>query len=182
MTDKGYHAVIDAIERLVRGLSTTTNGKLIPVNVAREAGISKASLYRYFERYDGLRKEFDEAQKQGVRVEDRKIITVQDSLAAATTEARELRRRLTSAERELKIRDQQIFLLWSDNKELSVQLKKARETTEAPHVTSLEDWRHPSTRPVRRFSGGQGSRKQKLVADQPGVQEQDDALDREEEP
>ena len=125
MSEKQYQAIVDAIDRLARGEARKSNGKLIPINVAREAGISKASLYRYFGNHELLRKEFDDCQKQGVRIQDRELTAADDALAAAQTEVLELRKRLDEVKSTLKLRDQQLFLLWAENKRLARDLKRS---------------------------------------------------------
>lgn len=48
MADKNHQAIIDALDLLARGASTKTNGKITSVNLAREAGVSRATIYPSF--------------------------------------------------------------------------------------------------------------------------------------
>lgn len=46
-TDKTKQKLIDALDRIVRGRPARTDGKLTPSNVAREAIVGRATLYRF---------------------------------------------------------------------------------------------------------------------------------------
>lgn len=46
-TDKTKQKLIDALDRIVRGRPARTDGKLTPSNLAREAAIGRATLYRF---------------------------------------------------------------------------------------------------------------------------------------
>ena len=122
MKNKTSQAIGDAISRLATGEPLVTNGKMTAINVAREAGISKATLYRYFESDESLRGDFEAVSRNTVRDPDAPL-TVQDALKDAHLEIKDLRRKLADAEKLGRVRAQQIFLLWAENKALNTRLR-----------------------------------------------------------
>jgi len=46
MKDRTYQAVLDALDLLATARPAKTNGKVTAVNLAKEAGISKATLHK----------------------------------------------------------------------------------------------------------------------------------------
>ena len=121
MKDKTQKAIESAIDRLANGETLSTNGKISAVNLAQEAGISKATLYRYFDEHDSLRRDYDAIRRRG-RGSVEAPLTVGDALAVAQQEIKELRRRLNEEEALARVRAQQLFLLWTDNRALTKKL------------------------------------------------------------
>lgn len=124
MKDTTYEAIVSAIDRLARGEGSTKNGKLTVVNVAAEAGTGKATVYRYFNEHETLRRDYDAVRRRGIKPISEGPATVQDALTLAKSEIQELRRELAEAEVENKTKAQQLLLLWSENKSLHRELKR----------------------------------------------------------
>jgi AcrR family transcriptional regulator len=124
MKDTTYQAIVAAIDRLARGKGSTKNGKVTVVNVAAEAGIGKATVYRYFTEYETLRKDYDTVRRRGSKPISDGPATVQDALTLAKSEIQDLRRELAEAEVAIKTKAQQLLLLWSENKSLHRELER----------------------------------------------------------
>lgn len=75
MADKNHQAIIDALDLLARGASTKTNGKITSVNLAREAGVSRATIYRYLDEFTDLNDAFESLKKNGLQRTDNAPIT-----------------------------------------------------------------------------------------------------------
>lgn len=126
MRDKTYQAIVDALDLLASGRAANSNGKVTAVNVAREAGIGKATLYRYFEEHADLRHAFDAMRKNGIRIADDIPETIQQACRILKDEVRRLRSELAetkrNAEQSNKLKAHQIQLLWLNNERLQNEL------------------------------------------------------------
>lgn len=121
--DETYKAITDALDRLGADDRIKKRAKTTAVNVALEAGISKATLYRYFKTHEKLRGDYDVIRKRAGRRSIEAPGTLQEAWAAAQTEIRELRRQLSEAEVAAKLKAQQVLLLWAENKSLRSKVK-----------------------------------------------------------
>lgn len=142
MKDRTHRAIINAMDLLATGRSANTNGKVTAVNVAKEAGIGKATLYRYFEEHADLRQAYDAMRKNGIRLVDEVPETIQQAYRMLKDEVKRLRTELAEARRiadqgnELKAH--QIQLLWTDNERLKKQVSRLQNSgTVAGNVVPL---------------------------------------------
>jgi len=128
MADKTKLAISTAIDTLGRGASRKTNGKITAVNLALEAGVSKATLYRYFDDNPDLLKDFEAVKSRGVNSDGDAPVTMDDALRNAKDEIAALRKMISdmkdAADKDDKLRSHQIFVLWKENQRLNAQLKR----------------------------------------------------------
>ncbi len=114
--------IIDAMDLLATGCSKKTNGKISAVNLAKEASISKATLYRYFESHEDLEKAFQLLRRNGVRLVEAPE-TVEQENANLKAETKALRSKIAEQERmellEKKVMANQIFVLWQEVERLT---------------------------------------------------------------
>lgn len=125
INDPDYLNIVDATDRLASGTSTKTNGKITNVNLAKEAGISKATLYRRFEDFPDLRTTFIALRKNGRPAEDHSLETEEDSRQATQREIKTLRADKKDLCKQLKVKTMQIGLLWLKIKSLEERLKES---------------------------------------------------------
>lgn len=144
MSDKTYQAIVDAQDLLATGRAAKTNGKVTAVNVAKEAGIGKATLYRYFDEHSELRQAFDAMRKNGIRISDDVPETIQQAYRLLKDEVKRLRSELAetkrTADHDNKLKAHQIKLLWSENERLQREVRRLNEREMARgNVTPLYD-------------------------------------------
>lgn len=125
MADKNHQAIIDALDVLARGVSTKTNGKITSVNLAREAGVSRATIYRYLDEFHDLNDAFEALRKNGLQRTDNAPITLLEAYKQRESEVKKLRAELNECKQEIKkinnLRANQIQLLWMDNERLQTE-------------------------------------------------------------
>lgn len=132
-----HKAITDALDRLA---TSDRIKKITAMDVVREAGISKASLYRYFEADKDLRRDYDAIRKSSVCGNSEAPGTLQEAFANAQAEIRELRQQLAEAEAAGTLKAQQVLLLWKENKALRRELKPNAASSPRPsNVSSLQD-------------------------------------------
>ena len=128
MTDKTKLAISAAIDALGRGVPTKTNGKITAINLAREAGVSKATLYRYFEHNADLASDFEAVKSRGATPNDDAPVTLADALENAKVEIASLRKLISdmkeAAAKNDKLESHQVFVLWKENQRLSEYIKR----------------------------------------------------------
>ncbi|WP_041915432.1 HTH domain-containing protein [Aeromonas veronii] len=125
MADKNHQAIIDALDLLARGASTKTNGKITSVNLAREAGVSRATIYRYLDEFTDLNDAFESLKKNGLQRTDNAPITLLEAYQQRESEVKKLRAELKECKQEItkinNLRAHQIQLLWMDNERLQTE-------------------------------------------------------------
>ncbi|MFM5026411.1 hypothetical protein ACEUBM_15350 [Aeromonas caviae] len=125
MADKNHQAIIDALDLLARGASTKTNGKITSVNLAREAGVSRATIYRYLDEFTDLNDAFESLKKNGLQRTDNAPITLLEAYQQRESEVKKLRAELKECKQEItkinNLRANQIQLLWMDNERLQTE-------------------------------------------------------------
>src|SRR5688572_1744380 len=99
MKDKNYRQIVNALDLLANGTPTKSNGKVTGVNVAKEAGISKATLYRYFHEHADLREAYEALRKNGIRVTEDPPETIQQAYRLLKDEVKRLRSELVNIKR-----------------------------------------------------------------------------------
>lgn len=128
MTDKTCQAIIDALDLLANGTPKKTNGKITGVNVAAEAGVSKATLYRYFDDNNDLKDSYNALRKNGIRITDDAPETIQQAYKLLKDEVKHLRSELAEAKKKAeqtnKLKSHQIQLLWMDNERLKGEVNR----------------------------------------------------------
>lgn len=128
MKDKTYQAVVDAMDLLATRRPAKTNGKVTAVNVAKEAGVSKATLYRYFGEHVVLRETFEAMRKNGILVPDEVPETIQQAYRLLKGEVKRLRSELAETKRNAdqanKLKAHQIQLLWLENERLQKKIQQ----------------------------------------------------------
>lgn len=131
MTDRNKSAIVDALNQLASAKPTRTNGKITGVNLAKEAGVSKATLYRYLNAYAELRDAYNTLRKNGVQTDDVIPETLEQALRLATNEVKTLRSTLSSEraenERMTKLRASQVQLLWLEVERLQKENNRLTE-------------------------------------------------------
>lgn len=132
MPDKSYHEIVDAIDLLATGTPKKTNGKITVVNVAAEAGLSKASVYRYFKEHKELEEAYIALRKNGIRRgEAIAPETVEEAYLLLRDEVKHLRSELAEVKRQAdqtnKLKSHQILVLWTENERLHKLLRNPRE-------------------------------------------------------
>lgn len=137
MKDKTYQAVMDALDLLANARPKKTNGKVTAVNLAKEAGISKATLYRYFVEHADLRRAYEVMRKNGISIADVVPETIQQAYRLLKEEVRSLRSELNETKRKAdhnnKLKAHQIVLLWTENKRLENEVRRLREQVSGNH-------------------------------------------------
>lgn len=122
MKDKTYQSIVSALELLASGRPAKTNGKVNKANLIKEAGISKATLYRYFKEDSELREAFDGIDNNGTRESDAEPATLQQAHRLLKEEVDRLKSELSevkrNAEHANKVKAHQIQLLWLENERL----------------------------------------------------------------
>ncbi|MGL6523062.1 hypothetical protein [Aeromonas salmonicida] len=125
MADKNHQAIIDALDLLARGASTKTNGKITSVNLAREAGVSRATIYRYLDEFTDLNDAFESLKKNGLQRTYNAPITLLEAYQQRELEVKKLRAELKECKQEItkinNLRANQIQLLWMDNERLQTE-------------------------------------------------------------
>ena len=144
MKDKTYQAIVDALDLLASGRAAKTNGKVTAVNVAKEAGVGKATLYRNFDEHSDLRDAFDAMRKNGIRVADEVPESIQQAYRLLKDEVKRLRSELAETKRNAdhanKLKAHQILLLWRENERLQSEVRRFGERGRAEsNVLSLYD-------------------------------------------
>lgn len=136
MKDKTKQAIIDALDKLASAKPARTNGKITGLNLAKEAGVSKATLYRYLNDHIDLHTEYATLRKNGVSGEDVVPETLEQAHRLACEEVKMLRSALSNerdaAAQASKLRANQVLLLWleierlrEENEELASSLAKS---------------------------------------------------------
>lgn len=126
MSDKNHQAIIDALDVLARGASTKTNGKITGINVAKEASISKATLYRYLKEFPNLNGAYETLRKNGISRTDDAPVTLQEAYRLRELEVKHLRSELNQYKKDAtninKLKAHQIQLLWMENERLQSEV------------------------------------------------------------
>ncbi len=137
MKDKTNQSIVDAINRLATGSPSKTNGKVSAVNVAKEAGISKATLYRYFESEIELRESYDALRKNGVRLLDKAPETLEQAYKVLKEEIKIIRSEMAIVKKKAKENDElkahQIKILWLNNKRLLQEVQRYKDHINKPN-------------------------------------------------
>lgn len=128
MKDRTRQAIVDALEHFVDVGCAVGSRRLTVVNLSRESGVSKATLYRYLERDDELRARYEELRRSRFKSSDSVSLDGEQSEEGLTAEVRRLRSELADVKRDFhnssKIKSHQIFLLWSENKRLKAEIAR----------------------------------------------------------
>lgn len=126
MKDKTYLAISNALDLLASGKPARTNGKITGVNLAKEACVSKATLYRYLGQNTDLQEAYDILRKNGVRGDELVPETVEQSNRLLKNEVKQLRSELVEARRQFarlnELKSHQIQLLWLENERLQFEI------------------------------------------------------------
>lgn len=140
MADKHHQAIIDALDVLARGVSTKTNGKITSVNLAREAGVSRATIYRYLDEFQDLNDAFEALKKNGIQRTDNAPITLLEAYQQRELEVKKLRSELKECKQDIvninKLRAHQIQLLWMENNRLQDELSRLKSLV-ADNISNL---------------------------------------------
>lgn len=140
MADKHHQAIIDALDVLARGASTKTNGKIMSVNLAREAGVSRATIYRYLDEFQDLNDAFEALKKNGIQRTDNAPITLLEAYQQRELEVKKLRSELKECKQDIvninKLRAHQIQLLWMENNRLQDELSRLKSLV-ADNISNL---------------------------------------------
>jgi len=135
MADKNYQDIVNGIDSLANGNSLKTNGKVTGVNVAAVAGVSKATLYRYFKDHVELRETYDALRKNGIRLSDDAPETIEQAFLQQKEEIKLLRSELAeyknNAAKTDKLKSHQIQILWMDNERLQAEIKRLQDKIES---------------------------------------------------
>jgi predicted nucleic acid-binding Zn-ribbon protein len=134
MTDKTYQAIVDALDILATGAARKTNGKISATNLAKEAGISKATLYRYFGAHAKLQQDFFIIKKNGGSTAD-VAETVQDENAQLKSEIKILRSKVSEQEKMYSLlntqKAHQTLVLWKEVERLKNECERLLKKLES---------------------------------------------------
>lgn len=140
MKDKTYRAIVDALILLKAGNAEKSNGKISGVNLAKEAGISKATLYRYLETNSDLQESYDDLRRHGSSIRDAISTNVTQENRILRQEVIRLRSEMADMRRQLSqlnsLKAHQIHLVWLENKKLKEELLR-RTSSSNPNVIPL---------------------------------------------
>ncbi len=148
MKDKTLQAITDALDRLASGKPTKSNGKVTGVNLTKESGVSKATLYRYLEQNLELQAAFDALRKHGVRKDDAVPENQEHANRLMNDEVKQLRAALAEnrrqSEQEINLKAHQIELLWLENGRLRAEVSRLTALAGGNVVALLrEDSKNP---------------------------------------
>lgn len=128
MKDKTLQAITDALDLLASGKPGKSNGKITGVNLAREAGVSKATLYRYLDQNTDLQEAYNALRKNGVREDVVVPETIEQANRLLKAEVKQLRSELAEVRRQAdlsnKLKAHQIQLLWLENERLQGEITR----------------------------------------------------------
>lgn len=128
MKDKTLQAITDALDLLASGKPAKSNGKITGVNLAREAGVSKATLYRYLDQNTDLQEAYNALRKNGVREDVVFPETIEQANRLLKAEVKQLRSELAEVRRQAefsnKLKAHQIQLLWLENDRLQGEVAR----------------------------------------------------------
>lgn len=128
MKDKTLQAITDALDLLASGKPAKSNGKITGVNLAREAGVSKATLYRYLDQNADLQEAYNALRKNGVREDVVVPETIEQANRLLKAEVKQLRSELAEVRRQAdlsnKLKAHQIQLLWLENERLQGEVAR----------------------------------------------------------
>jgi len=126
--DKTLQAITDALDLLASGKPAKSNGKITGVNLAREAGVSKATLYRYLDQNTDLQEAYNALRKNGVREDVVFPETIEQANRLLKAEVKQLRSELAEVRRQAefsnKLKAHQIQLLWLENDRLQGEVAR----------------------------------------------------------
>lgn len=126
MSDRSYQAIVDAMDKLANGTPESTNGKITGVNLAVEARVSKATLYRYLTDFPQLQEAYSALRHNGIKRTTDAPETLQQANKLIQDEVKYLRIELKKLKKETeelnKLKSHQIQLLWLDNERLQMRL------------------------------------------------------------
>lgn len=127
MSDTTLNQITDALDRLASGNVINCNGKINSVNLAKESGISKATLYRYFQANKKLRDDLKALKKYGVKAGSGPE-TIEQENVELKKEVKRLRSKIAEIEREFSlinnVKAHQIFVLHTENSKLISEVEK----------------------------------------------------------
>ena len=133
--------LFDALDALVAGTSTKTDGKLTQENIALEAGVSRATFNRYSKVVAEYRRarlqRGTEESAQPFKIEDKNRELQESNTAvrrAATEERKKFKQQLAAARQEifvlsqaLKLRDEMLAARTRETKELGRQVAELQK-------------------------------------------------------
>lgn len=130
MRDKTLQAILDAMDLLATGQPARTDGKLTAANLWKEAGVSKATLYRYFGMYpDELKEPFEHLRRAGVQRGEapESLEQENDQLKAEIKALRSLiKNQKEEFARDSKQKAHTVFILWKEVERLKAENQRLR--------------------------------------------------------
>ena len=99
MRQSNYDAIDAAIDRHANGTVRLSNGKITHVNIAKEAQVGRATLYRSFDEHATLREKFETLKKNGANKTIEPPQTLHEAFLDAKEEVKRLRRELDDERR-----------------------------------------------------------------------------------
>ncbi|MDR6419972.1 hypothetical protein J2801_002223 [Paraburkholderia phenoliruptrix] len=142
MKDSTYRAIDDALEGIGNERAITMRSKISGIEVARRAGVSKATLYRYLDAHPALRNKYNTLRTNVDVPNDPTPEALVRAHHTAEDEVNRLRTALAeavrAAEQSDKLSAHQIELLWLDNARLRRELQNVSSQLAAPgNVVSI---------------------------------------------
>lgn len=141
MKQSSYDAIYAAIERHANGAAKLTDGKITHVNIAKEAKVGRATVYRCFDEHAPLREKFEKLKKNGPNQTQEPPQTLHEAFLAAKKEIKQLRNDLKEekqrSEQMEKLSANVIFILKREILRLetaNMQLKKSQPTSSIIHL------------------------------------------------
>lgn len=141
MPDRNYQAIVDALDVLARGASTKTNGKITSVNLAKEACVSRATVYRYLHENADLNEAYEAIRKNGLSCAGDAPVTLLEAYQLQDLEVRSLRVALNQCKKDAaetnKMKAHQIQLLWLENERLRSEVSRLQSLIKN-NITALK--------------------------------------------
>ncbi|POB00452.1 MULTISPECIES: hypothetical protein [Chromobacterium] len=141
MKQSSYDAIDAAIERHANGTAKLTDGKITHVNIAKEAKVGRATVYRCFDEHAALKEKFEKLKKNGLNQTQEPPQTLHEAFLAAKKEIKQLRDNLKEekqrSEHKEKLSANMIFILKREIQRLETENKNLRKLLPAPSIIHL---------------------------------------------
>lgn len=153
MRQSNYDAIDAAIDRHANGTVRLTDGKITRVNIAKEAQVGRATLYRSFDEHETLKKKFEALKKSGANKTAEPPQTLHEAFLAAKEEIKQLRSDLKEERRHSdekgKLSANMIFILRREIQRLETANALLQKPQPASSVINLPLQPPSSANPTR---------------------------------
>lgn len=149
MRQSNYEAIDGALDRLMSGMTRHSNGKVTVVNIAKEACVGRATVYRSFAEHTDLKTKYDNLATQGSSKAIEPPQTPHEAFLQARDEIKRLRRELKDVRRQAdeqqKLSANMIFVLKRKIEVVETENKNLRGNQSRPTVIPIPRPRQPDS-------------------------------------